>query len=143
MLQFQLQTYSARSIGEILISARLVITIVATLSMETAVALAEQPATGVWQRDTGTARVKIAPCDEKYCGTIVWVRDADSPTKVGMRVFWDMEPERDNVWSGKAFNPENRQTYEGTLTVTGDKMVTTGCILGKLICSSAYWRRVR
>lgn len=106
-------------------------------------ALAEVSVLGLWQRDTGTARVQIAPCGDKLCGTIVWVRDKDSPTKVGMRVFYEMENERASVWSGKAFNPENGKSYEGTVTVVGSKMTSTGCVLGRLICTSIIWDRVR
>ena len=87
--------------------------------------------------------MQIASCGDKLCGTIVWVRDKESPTKVGMRVFFDMAPERANVWSGKGFNPENQQIYARTLAVVGDRMTTTGCILGRLICQSFYRDRVK
>ena len=109
--------------------------------MAAAPALAQSKPEGQWLRDTGTARVQIAPCGDRLCGTIVWVRDKDSPSKVGMRVFYDVEPERASVWKGRAFNPENKQDYEGTLTVIGDTLTTTGCILGRLVCTSMYWKR--
>lgn len=101
-----------------------------------------QDARGVWERDTGTARVQIGACGDKLCGTVVWVRDKNSATKVGMRVFYDMEPERAGNWTGKAFNPEDKQTYQGVLTLTSPTtMKTSGCMIGKLLCRSMYWRR--
>lgn len=93
---------------------------------------------GLWERDTGTARVEIAPC-----GDIIWVRDKNSPTKVGMRVFYDIVPESPTSWTGLAFNPEDRQTYSGAVTIVGGKMTTSGCIIGKLFCKSAYWSRLK
>ena len=60
---------------------------------------------GLWQRDSGSSRVRIAPCGDRLCGTIVWVRDNESATRVGMRVLYDMQPERPGNWTGKAFNP--------------------------------------
>jgi uncharacterized protein (DUF2147 family) len=109
----------------------------------TNVSLANETVVGEWLRDTGSARVRIASCGDKLCGVIVWVRDKDSPTKVGTRVFYDMERERPNNWSGLAFNPEDQQTYSGALVLDGDKMSATGCVVGKLFCKSVYWTRVR
>ncbi len=108
-----------------------------------AVADAANPLTGLWQRDSGTARVQIAPCGDKLCGVIVWVRDKDSPTKVGMRVFYDIVPESQTSWIGQAFNPEDQQTYAGAVTIAGSKMTTTGCVVGKFFCKSVYWERVK
>ena len=104
-------------------------------------ARAEAPIVGVWLRDSGTARVRIAPCGGKLCGVIVWVRDKDSPTKVGMRVFYDIVPESPTSWTGKAFNPEDGKTYVGKATVSGGSMTTQGCVLGGLICKSVSWSR--
>lgn len=104
---------------------------------------AEGGISGLWMRDTGTARVQFAPCGDKICGTITWVRDADSATKVGMRVFYDMEPERANNWTGTAFNPEDKQTYTGTLTLSGNTITATGCVIGRLFCRSVRWNRAK
>jgi uncharacterized protein (DUF2147 family) len=106
-------------------------------------ARADASITGEWLRDSGTARVRIGPCGDKLCGVITWVRDKTSPTKVGMKVFYDMKLERPNDWAGYAFNPEDEQTYSGALVLNGDKMSTTGCVIGKLFCKSVYWTRVK
>ena len=56
--------------------------------------------------------------------------------------FYDMEPERAGNWTSKAFNPEDKQTYQGVLTLTSPTtMTTSGCMIGKLLCRSMYWRR--
>ncbi|WP_342362317.1 DUF2147 domain-containing protein [Terrarubrum flagellatum] len=99
-------------------------------------------ATGVWARDTGESRVRIAPCGGALCGTITWLKSADSPAKVGQRVFFDMKPAGANAWEGKAFNPEDGKTYTGKMTLAGDKLTTRGCALAGLICKSVTWSRV-
>lgn len=98
---------------------------------------------GVWERDIGTSRVRVAQCGDSYCGVIVWVRDRNSPTKVGMRVFYDMRQVGPSAWDGMGFNPLDGQTYRGSMTVTGDAMATSGCLIGRLICESFYWKRVK
>jgi uncharacterized protein (DUF2147 family) len=97
---------------------------------------------GLWLRDNGNSRVRIAKCGEAFCGTLVWVKDADGPAKPGQRIFYDMKPSGDNAWSGKAFNPEDGKTYSGKLTLAGSTMTTSGCVLGGMICRSVAWRKV-
>ena len=99
-------------------------------------------AKGVWQRSEGTARVKIAPCGGALCGTVVWLKRADGPGKVGQRVFFDMKPAGAGTWEGAAFNPEDGRTYSGKMALSGDSLTTTGCALGGLICKSVSWSRV-
>jgi uncharacterized protein (DUF2147 family) len=64
-----------------------------------------EEATGVWQRDTGASRIRIAPCGGALCGTLIWLRDPTGPAKVGQRVLLDMKPSGANEWRGSAFNP--------------------------------------
>ena len=99
-------------------------------------------AKGVWLRQEGAARVKIATCGASLCGTIVWLKDTDGPGRIGQRVFFDMRPSGSNTWAGSAFNPEDGNTYSGKLAVSGNVLTTTGCALGGLICKSMNWSRV-
>jgi uncharacterized protein (DUF2147 family) len=104
-------------------------------------AAAASEATGVWLRDSGASRVRVAPCGGALCGTVVWLRDTSGPAKVGQRVFFDMKPDGEGRWSGKAFNPEDGKTYSGSLSVSGNTLTTSGCVLG-VICRSVSWSRV-
>jgi uncharacterized protein (DUF2147 family) len=92
-------------------------------------AAAASDATGIWLRDSGASRVRVAPCGAALCGTVVWLRDTGGPAKVGQRVFFDMKPAGEGRWSGKAFNPEDGKTYSGSLSVSGNTLTTSG----------AYW----
>jgi uncharacterized protein (DUF2147 family) len=97
---------------------------------------------GTWLRENGNSRVRVAPCGDALCGTIVWLKETDTNSKVGQRVFFDMKPDGANKWSGKAFNPENGKTYSGTMTLSGSSLTTAGCVLGGMICQSVNWRKV-
>ena len=104
-------------------------------------ALADE-AKGVWLRQEGAARVKIASCGASLCGTIVWLKETGGLGRVGQRVFFGMKPSGSNTWAGSAFNPEDGNTYSGNLAVSGKVLTTTGCALGGLICKSMNWSRV-
>ncbi|MGL4728156.1 MAG: DUF2147 domain-containing protein [Bosea sp. (in: a-proteobacteria)] len=102
-----------------------------------------QDAAGTWLRETGESRVRFAKCGEALCGTVAWLKDpANSPSKVGQRVFFDMKPSGAGAWSGSAFNPEDGKTYSGKMTVSGNRLTTSGCVLGGMICRSVNWSRV-
>ena len=97
---------------------------------------------GTWLRDNGASRVRISSCGSNFCGTIVWLKDAGGPAKIGQRVFYDMASSGANKWSGKAFNPEDGKTYSGTMSLNGSSLTTSGCVLGGIICRSVNWKRV-
>lgn len=97
---------------------------------------------GDWLRDNGASHVRFAKCGDLICGTVVWLRDADSPAKLGEKVFFDMKATGTNTWSGQAFNPEDGKTYTGKMTLDGDTLTTEGCIFGGLLCKSATWTRL-
>ena len=96
---------------------------------------------GVWLRDNGESKIRMAPCGGGVCGHISWMK---TPGKngghVGQKVFYDMKPDGDG-WKGTAFNPEDGKTYTGKATISGQTMTTKGCVLGGLICKSASWTR--
>jgi len=97
---------------------------------------------GEWARDDGKVKVRFVSCGgDAICGSISWLRDKNDPGKVGQRVFFDMKASGDNAWAGRAFNPEDGKTYFGKMTMSGDHLVTAGCVLGGLICKSLNWTR--
>jgi uncharacterized protein (DUF2147 family) len=97
---------------------------------------------GEWARDDGKGKVRFVSCGgDAICGSISWMRDPKDPGKVGQQVFFDMKPSGDNAWAGRAFNPDDGKTYSGKMTMSGDHLVTAGCVLGGLICKSLNWTR--
>ena len=99
---------------------------------------------GEWTRDDVKTKVRFASCGgEAVCGSITWLSDPKSPATIGQKVFFDMKPSGANAWSGTAFNPDDGKTYSGKMTLSGDHLVTAGCVFGGLICKSFSWTRVR
>lgn len=97
---------------------------------------AASPVEGIWLTEDGVGRVKIAPCPEGVCGSIV----DDGPLnnrplllafRGGPQVFVD----------GVIIDPRNGRRYQGRLRVLdGDRLQVTGCLIGPL-CASQIWRR--
>lgn len=99
---------------------------------------------GEWAREDGKTKVRFAACGaEAVCGSITWLKDPNGPAKIGEEVFFDMKPNGDNAWAGTAFNPEDGKRYTGKMTLSGDRLVTAGCVFGGLICKSFNWTRTR
>ena len=99
---------------------------------------------GAWTRDDGTAKIRFSPCGgDAVCGFLAWKKDPNGPAKIGQQLFFDMRPKGENIWAGTAFNPEDGRTYTGKMTLSGDHLVTAGCVLGGLICKSFGWTRAK
>jgi uncharacterized protein (DUF2147 family) len=98
---------------------------------------------GLWLRDTGASRIRFAPCGGAVCGTLAWIKPGtDTPAKVGQRIYSNMKPDGPNSWAGTAFNPEDGKTYKGKMSLSGNTLTTSGCVLGGLICKTVSWSRV-
>ncbi len=109
---------------------------------------------GIWRDETGSMRVRIAPCGAALCGSLVWLQEphADEynpdPTKrsqplLGLRIFSGLAP-TDNAgeWKGSVYNPEDGRTYLETITVNDKQMTEQGCVNAGLICRSIRWTKV-
>jgi uncharacterized protein (DUF2147 family) len=98
--------------------------------------------TGIWTRDDGSAKLRFSACGgDAVCGFLAWKKEPDGPAKIGQKLFFDMKPKGENAWAGTAFNPNDGQRYTAKLTLSGDHLVTAGCVLGGLICKSFDWTR--
>lgn len=95
---------------------------------------------GTWLRDNGEMRIRFEPCGGATCGTVVWLNPASkSSVKVGDRLFYDLRPDGQNAWSGKA--AANGSVYIGKVSLQGASLNTSGCIMTGLLCKSMNWRR--
>ncbi len=128
--------------GEGMMIRRLTLATAAVVAFSSAAFAAD--VIGEWARDDGKSKVRFTHCGGgAVCGSVTWLRDADSPAKVGQQVFFDMKPSGDATWAGSAFNPDDGRTYSGKMTLSGDHLNTAGCILGGLICKSVDWSRAK
>lgn len=97
---------------------------------------------GAWLRDDGAARVMVAPCGGAICATNVWIRNPqEQGEKVGDRLVFHIKPTSDE-WTGSAYDPQRKLSLSARLKALGDRMTTSGCVLGGLFCRTTKWTRM-
>jgi uncharacterized protein (DUF2147 family) len=120
-------------------------------------ALAEDPI-GVWAMDNGKVTVKVSPCGDKLCGRIVALKkpldkhgnpkvDKDNPDPalrkrpvVGLTLFRDMKAAGNNRWEGQIYVPDDGNTYNAVVYVSGDVLQVKGCVV--VFCRSKKFIRI-
>jgi uncharacterized protein (DUF2147 family) len=98
---------------------------------------------GVWSRDDGNARVRIAPCGEKTCATNVWIRDTSKGEAPGDQLVMSLKRSSNTEFSGTAYDPKRGLTYSIDVTIGNQTMKTRGCVLARLLCKTVGWREDR
>ena len=109
------------------------------------------PVLGTWQTrpdDNGNyGHVEIAACGAAFCGTLVRAFDGsgaevDSPN-VGRQIVWDMVAYPEGLYDdGKIYAPDRDKTYNGEMTLSGDRLTVSGCVLG-MCREGGTWTRVK
>jgi uncharacterized protein (DUF2147 family) len=94
---------------------------------------------GVWMRDGGNARVRVAPCGDKTCATNLWIRDASKGEAPGDRLIFSVKRSSDTEFSGTAYDPKRGMTFSVDVTLGNQAMKTRGCVLGRLLCKTVGW----
>ena len=122
---------------------------VAAMAVALAGAAQADPAVGVWQTqvdDSRYAHVKMAPCGNAICGTIVKTfldgADYKSPN-IGKQLVRSMVPSGNGKYAGKVWRPSNGKIYTGKMTVSGNSLKLSGCVAGGLLCSKQTWKRLQ
>ncbi|WP_432350176.1 DUF2147 domain-containing protein (plasmid) [Shinella yambaruensis] len=98
---------------------------------------------GVWLRDDGNARVRIAPCGSNICATNLWIRDTSKGEEVGDRLIMSLQPKSQDSLFGTAFDEKRERTYSITVQVSDNVLLTRGCILGGVLCKNVRWQSAR
>jgi uncharacterized protein (DUF2147 family) len=98
---------------------------------------------GVWVRDDGNARVRIAPCGDKTCATNIWIRDTSKGEAPGDRLIMSVKRSSDTGFSGTAFDPKRGMSYSVDVALGNQTMKTKGCVLARLLCKTVGWTEVK
>jgi len=105
----------------------------------------------VWRNPQNSVHVRVHPCGESMCGTVVWANDkakADSarggtPDLVGTQLFRDFHLTSPSRWTGKIFVPDMDRVFTGTGTLKdANTLVARGCLARNFGCKSQTWTRV-
>lgn len=129
-------------------------TAIAAVALLLSTAVQGQPtdaSASVWRNPQNSVHVRIHPCGNSRCGTVIWANDkakADSakggtPNLVGTQLFRDFHEVSPSVWKGKVFVPDLNHVFSGTGTVKdANTIVARGCLTGNFGCKSQVWTRV-
>ena len=105
----------------------------------------------VWRNPSNSVHVRVHPCGNSRCGTVVWANDkakkdsarGGTPNLVGTELFRDFREVSPKVWKGKVFVPDLNKVFTGTGTIKDQNtVVARGCLLGNIGCKSQTWTRV-
>jgi len=122
-------------------------------------ALAADPVEGEWIVQSGTAKVRIAPCAgdaQRLCGLISALRDpaeraardANNPDPklktrpiLGLPLIRDFQRVETARWTGgRIYDPNSGKTYNSKLRLNLDgTLKVEGCV--SVICQAQTWRR--
>ncbi len=94
-------------------------------------AFAAEPIVGQWRSADG-GMIKVSSCGEAYCATVI--KGEHKGESVG-----EVEGSG-SEYTGTVIDPRSSESYDGTITVEGEKMTLQGCAL-KVLCKSSTWTR--
>jgi uncharacterized protein (DUF2147 family) len=98
---------------------------------------------GVWMRDDGNARVRVAPCGDKTCATNLWIGDTSKGEAPGDQLIMSVKRSSDTQFFGTAYDPKRGLTFSLDVTIGNQAMKTRGCVLARLLCKTVGWTEVR
>ncbi len=125
--------------------------LILALVMMAGPALAD-PVEGLWKTkpdDNGNfGHVKIAACGAAMCGTLVQAFDSTGAKResenIGRQIVWDMMPQGDGSYAdGQIWAPDRDKTYAAKMSLAGDALSVSGCVMGGMICRDQDWSRVK
>ena len=105
-------------------------------------ASAQDAAKGSWLRGDGIARVLVSACGAALCMKNTWIKPGSSE-KVGEYLVLDVKPAGGNTWSGRGRDPQRDVSFSAEMSVEGDRMTTSGCVVGGFICRTTQWTRLK
>lgn len=106
------------------------------------------PVFGTWKTEPGDdgnfALVEIGACGSQICGVLGQAFDASGnrieSSNIGKRMIWDMAGQGGGQYGGgKIWAPDRDRTYNSRMSLSGDVLEVSGCVLG--ICRSQNWTR--
>ena len=106
---------------------------------------------GQWRNSKGSVTVRVAPCGDAYCGTVV---DASSKAKataskggtprlIGTRILTGVRAAGGGEYKGRAFDPKRNIHAPATIRLLGPStLIIKGCVLRGIVCKEQRWTRV-
>lgn len=104
---------------------------------------------GQWMHPEKTVMIRVEPCGEAMCGTVIWAtqsaqRDARGGVDrlLGARLLTGFQRNTKGVWKGKIFVPDYGIHVSGKIQpMDGDRLKVSGCAFGGILCRAQVWTR--
>jgi uncharacterized protein (DUF2147 family) len=160
MSRDNLKTIMSQAAGQPCIAA---IALVLPLLPIVATAQTQEPpaVAGVWLDDTGEGAIEIAPCGDRICGRIVWLRapldkagrpltDGNNPDAAkrrrpicGLPVIGDLKRMAGGAWDGGwIYDPKDGKSYDVEIKPRSvDQLQVTGYLGTKWLSETFVWTR--
>lgn len=122
------------------------LTLLAAMLAQASPALIE----GQWANPSASVVMRIAPCGDMLCGTVVSATDkakADArkggtEDLIGAQLLTGLQEKQPGRWSGRLFIPDiNKRSRAKLELTTPDSLKVSGCLVGKMLCRSQTWTR--
>jgi uncharacterized protein (DUF2147 family) len=104
--------------------------------------------TGLWIDHTGQGAVEIAPCGDRVCGKVVWLKNPKHKSKsgkliCGSQILGDLRKQARNLWeSGWIYDPEDEERFNASLELAGaNTLRVTGYLGIKMLGETYIWKR--
>jgi uncharacterized protein (DUF2147 family) len=103
---------------------------------------------GVWIDHTGQGAVEIAPCGNRLCGRVVWLKDPEHKSRSGKRIcgaqiLGDLRKEGARAWGeGWIYNPEDEERFSAAIELAGaNTLKVTGYVGIRFLGETFTWTR--
>jgi uncharacterized protein (DUF2147 family) len=114
-----------------------------------------EDAFGTWRHPENGSLISVYQCGGGLCAKVTKVADPNRKDDknpdpklrtrpvVGVVIMSGAKKSGANSWSGKLYNTQDGETYNGTVTVVNkNTLKLEGCVLGGIICQGPTWTRV-
>jgi uncharacterized protein (DUF2147 family) len=106
---------------------------------------------GRWSNPAQSVIMVIAPCGQALCGTVEWASDAakadarkGTAELIGSQLLTGLTAKPNGRFQGKLFVPDKKMRVSAKIElIAPDELKVSGCALGKSLCKSQRWSRVR
>lgn len=114
-------------------------------------ASAKAPLEGQWRNPKGSVTVRVAPCGDAWCGTVIeasgkakaTARKGGTPHLIGTRILTGVRASGSGEYKGRAFDPKRNIHAPATIRLLGPStIVIKGCVLRGIVCKEQRWTRV-
>lgn len=106
---------------------------------------------GLWRDGGNTIHLRLAPCGEAACATVVWAtpkarsdaRRGSGRALIGSQLLTGLKSSGPGKWRGKVYVPDiDRHASATVVRLQPDQLRVSGCVLAGLICKSREWQRI-